>query len=152
MGTHHKGTAKEKLALDVFIKLLRASDGVIRRTNRPIRDAGLTESQFGVLETLYHLGPMCQGVLGGKILKSGGNITTVVDNLEKQGLAERKRVPGGDRRYVSVQLTKKGRALIKKVFPKVKDGITREVSVLSQTEQKELCALLKKLGLGADGG
>ena len=42
----------------------------------------MTVSQFGVLEALHHLGPLRQGEISAKLLRSGGNITLVVDNLE----------------------------------------------------------------------
>jgi MarR family 2-MHQ and catechol resistance regulon transcriptional repressor len=64
----------------------------------------LTISQFGVLETLYHLGAMCQTEIGSKLLRSGGNITLVIDNLEKQGLVRRQR-DTEDRRLVNIHLT-----------------------------------------------
>ena len=57
MPTHYKGTEEERRALDVFIKLMRAAESVADRTGGPMAAAGLTPSQFGVLETLYHLGP-----------------------------------------------------------------------------------------------
>ena len=49
------------------------------------KEFGLTESQIGVLEALAHLGPLTQGELCRKILRSGSNVTTVVDNLERDG-------------------------------------------------------------------
>ncbi len=52
---------------------------------------GLTESQFGVLDSLFHLGPMKQKEIGKKILKSGGNITMVINNLEKRGIGSEKK-------------------------------------------------------------
>ena len=52
---------------------------------RQIGSADLTMGQFGVLEALLHLGPMCQQELGAKLLRSGSNITIVIDNLEKRG-------------------------------------------------------------------
>ena len=47
--------------------------------------AGLSTSQFAVLDALLHLGPLCQKDLGEKILKTSGNMTMVIDNLEKGG-------------------------------------------------------------------
>ena len=69
--------------------------------------AGLTISQFGVLEALHHKGPLCQRDIAVKILKSTGNITLVIDNLEKQGLVTRERT-SEDRRYLTIRLTGQG--------------------------------------------
>mgnify|MGYP000381933987 CR=1 FL=1 len=41
-------------------------------------------STFGILEALFHLGPLSQKSLGQKVLSTKGNITTIVDNLEKE--------------------------------------------------------------------
>ena len=70
MGTHYKGAAKEINALNVYIKLLRASDSIRSRMNNLIQENGLTESQFNLLDTLYHIGPMSQTELGKKYLKA----------------------------------------------------------------------------------
>src|SRR5688572_23137625 len=111
MPTHYRGTPQEILALDTFIKLSRAIESVSSRLHQGGTFDGLTGSQFGVLETLYHLGPLCLGEISAKLLKSGGNITLVIDNLEKQGLVQRVRDPD-DRRMINVSLTDKGEALI----------------------------------------
>lgn len=145
MGTHHRGTEAEVRALDAFIKLSRASDTLGVHAQASYADTGLTPSQFGTLETLYHLGPMCQSDIGKKILRSSGNITLVIDNLEKRGLVRREREEG-DRRRVSVHLTPEGKKLIARVFPEHAAAITAAFSALSPEEQEELDRLCKKLG------
>src|SRR5438132_1539898 len=116
MSTHHQGSPSEVLALDTFIKLVRAQESVSARLGRRHAEAGLTQSQFAVLEALYHLGPLCQRDLGEKLLKSSGNITMVIDNLEKRGLVRRER-DERDRRYITVHLSEIGRELIGRIFP-----------------------------------
>lgn len=145
MGTHHRGTDAEVRALDAFIKLSRASDTLGVHAQQSYADTGLTASQFGTLETLFHLGPMCQSEIGKKILRSSGNITLVIDNLEKRGLVRREREEG-DRRRVSVHLTPEGRKLIARVFPEHVGVITGALSALTADEQEELGRLCKKLG------
>lgn len=145
MGTRHRGSKRERRALDSYIKLRRAAESVTNRLAPSYVAAGLTESQFGVLEALYHLGPLCQADLGKKILRSGGNMTMVLDNLERRGLVARKRDPG-DRRYVTVVLTREGEALIQEVFPQHVDAVLREFSKLTPHEQEELGRLCRILG------
>ncbi|HEX2780204.1 MAG TPA: MarR family transcriptional regulator, partial [Gemmatimonadaceae bacterium] len=83
MPSHHRGSPREVQALDAFVKMTRASSTVTGRlTQRLQQEHDLTESQLGVLEALFHLGPMPQSELCRKILRSGSNVTTVVDNLE----------------------------------------------------------------------
>ncbi len=146
MGTKHRGTAAETRALDTYIKLRRAVNAVNQRESEPMRDAGLTESQFGVLEALLHLGPLCQRELAAKVLKSAGNMTTVVDNLQRRGLVKRKR-EAEDRRVVTVHLTDRGEALIRDAFPGVVTALVGVFSVLTADEQKHLAALCRRLGV-----
>lgn len=148
MGTHYKGTEKEMLILNSYIKLIRAAETVTSRINSYIYKKGLTDSQFGILDALYHIGPLCQRELGKKILKSGGNITHVIDNLEKQGYVKRER--GQDRRYFSVHITRQGRTLMEKIFPAHLAHVVNEFSVLTDKEQIELQRLCKLIGVGSN--
>lgn len=146
MGTHYTGRKHEVTALNTYIKLIRAAESISARLNNKLIKEGLTESQFSVLESLLHLGPLCQKELGSKLLKSGGNITMVVDNLEKQGFVIRER-DTNDRRYFKVNLTKQGKVLIEKLFPKHLGFIVEEIGILSEREQAELQRMCKSLGL-----
>jgi MarR family 2-MHQ and catechol resistance regulon transcriptional repressor len=145
MPTHYKGTDKERRALDVFIKLMRAADSVAERAGRSVAAVGLTPSQFGVLETLYHLGPLMVGQLAQKHLKSPNNFTTVVDNLEKQGLVRRER-DSKDRRAVRVHLTEAGHEKIAGAFPRHVQAVVADMTVLTREEQEQLGELLRRLG------
>jgi MarR family 2-MHQ and catechol resistance regulon transcriptional repressor len=149
MPTHFDGAPDQVLALDTMIKLTRATNTLLARLARRNTHADLTESQFGTLEALYHLGPMSQSEICGKLLKSGGNTTLVVDNLEKHGLVARKR-DVQDRRVVMVDLTCAGRELIASLFPNHVAAVTEEFSVLTVEEQEQLGALCKKLGKGLE--
>lgn len=146
MGTKWQGTARETRALDAFIKLTRSVLSVESYLYRRLAEYSLTPSQFGVLETLYHLGPLCQREIAEKLLVSGGNVTHVVDNLEKQGWVVRQR-DEIDRRLVNVSLTDLGRELITGVLPAHVAAITDMMGVLDADEQEALAALCKKLGL-----
>lgn len=144
MGTHFHGDARAVRALDAYIKLLRAAESVVSRVHRRT-GCNLTVSQFGVLEALYHLGPMHQRRIGTKLLKSGGNVTMVIDNLERRGLVERRR-DQKDRRFVSVHLTPAGERMIAEVFPRHVTSIMEELGPLTGPEQEELGRLCRKLG------
>ena len=145
MPTHYQGSEKERRALDVYIKLFRASESVASRTIGPVTAAGLTPSQFGVLETLYHLGPLMVSQLADKHLKSRNNFTIVVDNLEKQGLVRRERT-SEDRRAVWVHLTEAGREKIEQIIPEHVQVVVQDMDVLNAEEQEQLGALLRRLG------
>jgi MarR family 2-MHQ and catechol resistance regulon transcriptional repressor len=125
---------------------MRAVESITARIHKHLASTGLTLSQFAVLEALYHLGPLYQREIGQKLLRSSGNITMVIDNLEKRGYVRRERKKE-DRRFMMVRLTDDGSGLISEVFPPHAAVITREMSVLSVMEQETLARLCKKLGL-----
>lgn len=146
MGTHYEGSRKEQKVLNAFIKLMRATDSLNNRLNKYHAEADLTVTQFGVLEALLHLGPLNQKALGEKLLKSGGNITLVIDNLEKSGWVERQQDPT-DRRSMLIHLTDEGEEFISSYFPKHLKRIKEEFDVLSDEELENLSSICRKLGL-----
>lgn len=145
MGTRYRGTQEEVRALDTYIKLMRAAELVTTRIHGHLTAVNLTISQFGVLEALFHLGSLSQRDLAEKLLKSGGNMTMVIDNLEKRQLVKRERSVE-DRRFVSVCLTEEGRQLISKIFPQHVAAVVEEISILTESEQEELGCLCRQLG------
>jgi MarR family 2-MHQ and catechol resistance regulon transcriptional repressor len=145
MATHYRGTPQEVLALDGFIKLMRATDSISAYLTRHVETAGLTMGQFGVMEALLHLGPMSQRDLGAKLLRSGSNMTMVLDHLERRGLVRRSR-RRSDRRAIDVSLTVQGRRLIAGLFPIHARRITRLFGALSPRDQQRLAAACKTLG------
>jgi MarR family 2-MHQ and catechol resistance regulon transcriptional repressor len=149
MPTHFAGSKKQKSTLNTFIKLMRATESLNQRLCRHLSEANLTISQFGILEALLHLGSQNQKELGKKLLKSGGNITLVLDNLEKSGLVSRKK-DQNDRRALIVDLTVQGKSFIEDFFPKHLEKITEEFDVLDEKEKQELSRLCKKLGMKED--
>ena len=145
MPTHYSGTPQEILALNTFIKLTRSVNSLMSRLSQRGALGELTVSQFGVLEALHHLGPMCQNELATKILKSSGNMTLVIDNLEKNHLVSRQRNLD-DRRMITIHLTEAGEQLIQQVLPEQVAAITAEMSALTPEEQQNLGDLCRKLG------
>ena len=145
----YKGSRETVRALSAYVKLMRAAESLTARTHRTLAEVDLSISQFGALEALYHLGPMTQVEIGKKILKSSGNMTLVIDNLEKRELVRRERSKE-DRRYFTVYLTEAGKKLISEFFPAHAGRITAEMSVLTPSEQEQLGRLCRKLGLGKE--
>jgi MarR family 2-MHQ and catechol resistance regulon transcriptional repressor len=145
MPTHYVGDEATRRALDTFIKLSRARKVIGDRTNRLLAEYGLSESQFGTLEALYHLGPMYQSQIGEKLLVTGGNMTMVINNLEKLGLISRERAVE-DRRQMIVSLSEKGHQLIDELFPIHAQNILKLMSILSTDELDQLGQLCKMLG------
>jgi MarR family 2-MHQ and catechol resistance regulon transcriptional repressor len=146
MKTTEKYGKQADAALQLWVKLARASATFGKLSADNIRTFGLTEPQFAVIECLGHLGPLKHGELSKKMLVSGGNITCVIDNLEKENLVERIQSKK-DRRAIMVRLTPKGQRFFKEKFIHHAKFITTISSVLTVTEQNQLASLLKKFGL-----
>jgi MarR family 2-MHQ and catechol resistance regulon transcriptional repressor len=145
MPTHFSGSLTEIRTLDTFIKLTRCNNSLFARLAERNTLGDITPSQFAVLEALYHLGSLTQGEVSLKVLKSGSNITTVIDNLERAGLVQRVR-DTKDRRVIHIHLTEAGVAKIEAVLPGHVAALVEEFRVLTAAEQETLGELCKKLG------
>ena len=144
-----KRSASSQRALKLFVVLQRAINSVRTRIQENADLHGLTETEFGILEAVYHKGPLLLGDVQRKILLSSGGVTYTIDRLAEKGLIERKECPT-DRRARYATLTEKGRALIEKIFPEHAELIEQVMSGLSVREQEEATLLLRKLGLAAE--
>jgi MarR family 2-MHQ and catechol resistance regulon transcriptional repressor len=135
-------------ALGAYVKLLRASRCVLARVEKKLAADGLTPTQLGVLESILHLGPLTHSDLGRKVLTSAGNMTDVVDKLEKRALVRRVR-DEKDRRVVRVELTETGRAMIEALFPRHAADIAAAMAGLPADDLQRLGALLRDVGVAA---
>jgi MarR family transcriptional regulator, 2-MHQ and catechol-resistance regulon repressor len=147
MGKKFQGSAAEKRALNAYVKLARAANAAMAYARVGLEEVGLSLGQFAVLEALYHVGPLYLGDLARRILTSSGNLTLVVDNLEKRGLV-RRRQPLKDKRFILAAINPAGKRLIGRIFPGHARRITSVMGRLSQSEQEKLGALCRKLGTG----
>jgi MarR family transcriptional regulator, 2-MHQ and catechol-resistance regulon repressor len=145
MASFQSHRSQERLALLTYVKLMRAANSARSFAARSLSDTGLTLTQFAVLEALYHLGPMSLSEIAQKVLTTGGNLTMVVGNLEKQGLARRQQSPE-DKRVQIVALAAKGKSLIREIFPRHTAAIVEFLRVLTPAQQAQLGELCRKLG------
>lgn len=136
--------------LKLWVVLSRAQAAVARHAEADVARHGLTIAEFGILEALYHRGPLLLGELQRKILVSSGGVTYLVDRLEKRGLVERQACPS-DRRARYAALTADGQALVSRIFPEHERAVARAMGGLTTAEQERATALLKHLGTVAAG-
>lgn len=105
---------------DPYLKILRplveAYQAIFQMGDRHIRSMGLTPPQFDVIAELGGTQGMTCVELSQSTLLAKASLTGIIDRLEKKGLVERQAVPT-DRRATNIQLTRKGEALYRKVFP-----------------------------------
>lgn len=130
--------------LRIVIGLARNNISLDRSLKQLLSEYQLTVTQFSVLETLYHLGDQSICTVMNKTLATGGNMTVVVRNLERDKWIKRYQDPE-DRRSSLIGLTEKGEKLIAEVFPKHLDNLSNELEKLNENEKEQLVFLLKKM-------
>jgi MarR family 2-MHQ and catechol resistance regulon transcriptional repressor len=132
----------------VWLVLMKAHRALQRHALASMASLDLGLSDFVVLEMLLHKGPMKVNDIGRKVDLTSGSITTAVDRLQARGLVSRE-INREDGRSRIVQLTAKGRTLIRAGFEAHAARMEKAASGLNLKERTELIALLKKLGLDA---
>jgi MarR family transcriptional regulator, 2-MHQ and catechol-resistance regulon repressor len=137
--------ASTQTALKLWIVLSRAWSAIESHADTDVSRHGLTIAEFGILEALYHKGPMLLGEVQRKVLASSGGITYLVDRLSEKGLVERRECPG-DRRARYAALTADGEKLIERIFPEHAAALERALSGVTEAEQRDLTDLLRQLG------
>lgn len=141
-------TPERERALKLWVVLARAHAAVVAHVEAHVASHGLTVAEFGVLEALYHKGPLLLGDVQRKILVSSGGVTFLVDRLTTKGLVER-RMCEEDRRARYAALTREGEKLMRRIFPEHAAMLERAVGALAPDEQAAATTLLRQLGRGA---
>lgn len=142
------GTAGRDQALELWVVLARAADAVGRRARRDVSRHGLADAEFGILEVLYHKGPLAVCEAQRRILLQSGSTAYVVDKLVRKKLVRRTPNPE-DGRGTLLVLTARGRELMARIFPAHAATIRRAMGGLSKREMKRAVELVRKLGLFA---
>jgi MarR family transcriptional regulator, 2-MHQ and catechol-resistance regulon repressor len=151
LGAEEERRPEQVRALRLWVVLSRAHEALTARLQEEVARHDLTLMEFGILEVLYHKGPLLLGEVQRRILVSSGGVTYLVDRLEKKGLVER--LPcSQDRRARYAALTAAGGELIGRIFPAHADCIEALMSPLSQEEQVTAHEFMKRLGLAAASG
>ncbi len=138
-----KPIAKD-LSVTTYVKLVRTAEALHSEVSRGLMVEGLTASQFSALKVLRLHGPLAQRDIANYLLKTGGNITVVVDNLEKQGLVTRIR-DTEDRRFVFVRLTEAGEELFDRLYQPHLERIRETMEAVSEANLTVLLELLEQL-------
>lgn len=138
----------DREALELWVVLARATDAVGRHARADVARHGLADAEFGVLEVLFHKGPLPVCEAQRRILLQSGSTAYVVDKLVRKKLVRRTANPR-DKRGTLLVLTPRGRRLMARIFPGHAQVIRRAMAALSRREKKVAAALVRKLGLGA---
>lgn len=132
--------------LHLLIALSRTTKKIHNRSASIFFTRGLTTAQFGVLDALYHKGSLSINQITQLILSTGGNMTVVINNMEKHGWITRCAHPG-DKRCTVVSITEDGKRLFEAIFPEHLQDLEFCFSVLTEEEKETLMSLLRKVGL-----
>jgi MarR family 2-MHQ and catechol resistance regulon transcriptional repressor len=133
----------------IRLVLWKAAKAIEEVDKASIAQTGLGLSDFTIMESLLHKGPLPINRIGEKVLLTSGSMTAAVKRMEGKGLVKRIQDPS-DGRCFYVHLTKKGRSTIKTAYAKHEKNLEKISSVLSEKERNELVRLLKKIGLFAE--
>ena len=136
---------KDLLNLKLFLILNRCGLSVNKNIYPIFKKENITEAQFYVLELLYHKGDMKIKEIVEKTFSSGGTMTVIIDNLEKESLILRKQDPR-DKRSSLKKKKKKGYSVVEKVFNNHINNLDKVLGVLEDKEKENLIDLLRKLG------
>ena len=139
-----KAKAGQELAIQAYVKLVRTAEALHSQMSRELALEGLTASQFSAMKVLRLHGTMPQRDIAKYLLQTGGNITLVVDNLERSGLCQRVR-DTNDRRLIFVNLTSKGETLFDRIYPGHLERIKKSMSHLSMSQLEVLMDTLSTL-------
>ncbi|HNR13204.1 MAG TPA: MarR family transcriptional regulator [Thermodesulfobacteriota bacterium] len=129
------------------MRILRVHTAISSEIRKKMSQKGLTLPQLYVVTTLGLQGEMLLGQLGQELLVTKGNITPIVNHLERDGLVFRDQ-DHKDRRKVWVRLTPKGEKLYGEIVSAYEEEFVPLLGYLSQEELKQLSHLLKKVTEG----
>jgi DNA-binding MarR family transcriptional regulator len=105
---------------------------------------GLTGMHLGALTMIEEAGPMSQNAVGAALGKDRTTMVSVVDDLERAGLVERRRNPQ-DRRAYALEATAEGRTWQARAIAALKEAEGELLGGLTPEERETLRGLLQRL-------
>ena|SRR5436190_18733398 len=137
-------------ALRIWLRLLTCTQLIERQVRSRLRqDFGTTLPRFDLMAQLerYPQG-LKMNALSELLMVTGGNVTAIVDQLEKEGLVERLDEPA-DRRAFRIRLTRAGDRAFAEMARGHEAWVVEMLSGLSRKEHDALLGLLAKLKTSA---
>src|SRR3989441_9675770 len=137
-------------ALRIWLRLLTCTQMIERVVRSRLRSRfGTTLPRFDLMAQLErHAEGLKMNELSRRLMVTGGNVTTIVDQLEKEGLVERLDEPS-DRRAFRIPLTKSGQRGFGEMARVHEEWVVNLLAGLSRREHEELLKLLAKLKASA---
>ena len=139
-------------ALRIWLRLLTCTQLIERRVRSGLREEfGTTLPRFDLMAQLErHPEGLKMNELSRMLMVTGGNVTAIVAQLEKEGLVERVAEPA-DRRAWLIRLTSTGEKGFTEMARAHEQWVVELFAGLSSRERDELLKLLAKLKQHAVG-
>jgi len=139
-------------ALKLWLRLLSCTNLIEAEIRNRLRaEFGITLPRFDLMAQLErHRGGLKMSELSRRLMVSGGNVTGLTDQLEKEGLVTRADDPV-DRRAYTVKLTPAGRALFTRMASAHEQWVIELFSGLTANDKTQAQRLLAKLKLHVAG-
>lgn len=133
-------------SLRLWLRLLACSTDIETEIRKRLRaQFGMTLARFDYLAQLHrHPDGLRMSALSRFLMVTGGNVTGLTDELEKDGLVQRDAEPG-DRRSWRVGLTPKGRKGFEKIASEHEQWVVELFGGIQEAERQQLYALLGRL-------
>ena len=146
MGLEGRVVKDDHQSLKVWLRLLSCSTQVETTIRKRLRqEAGITLARFDFMAQLHRYPEgLTMSVLSRYLMVTGGNVTGLADELEKEKLVERIVEPH-DRRSSRVTLTKKGHRLFDKLATTHEAWIAAMFGGMASGDMRQLHELLGKL-------
>jgi len=140
-----KESSRSKEAIRTWLRLLSCETAIEQQLRSLFRSHfSVTLPQFDVLSELERAGDqMTMSELSRQLMVSNGNVTGVIDRLEKSGFVTRSRAEH-DRRVQHIRLTSKGRKEFDEMARRHEHWLDELLSDLSMTDMANLQKLLLK--------
>jgi DNA-binding MarR family transcriptional regulator len=141
-----RATETDHTSLRLWLRLLTCTTLIENQVRGQLRtEFETTLPRFDLMAQLArNPDGLKMGELSQRMMVSGGNITGITDQLEKDGLVERVTLPG-DRRAWQVRLTQAGREAFDAMAAEHESWIVDLIGSLTVQEQQQLHTLLGKL-------
>ena len=142
--------AGDHRALRIWLRLLTCTQVIERQVRSRLRqEFGTTLPRFDLMAQLerYPQG-LKMNALSELLMVTGGNVTAIVDQLEKEGLVERLDEPA-DRRAFRIRLTRAGERTFGEMARAHEGWVVEMLSGLTRKEHAALLELLARLKTSA---
>jgi len=146
IGLEGRLVSDDHQSLKVWLRLLSCSTQIETEIRKRLRsEFGMTLARFDYLAQLHrHPGGLRMSALSRFLMVTGGNVTGLTDELEKDGLVERQPDPD-DRRSFRVSLTRKGSKAFEAIASVHEDWVVSIFAGMSLPQKAQLYDLLGRL-------